>query len=131
MGHNFLFVFLSYKVCICRLISKKCQKGKNSSRLDHYLKKKICCFDILDKFFFVKVFVITVKNSFRFKTRNIRLHKRWYELTAITKSYLSLKDIGLLERRRSILDLLFLVKHLFLLAIFVKLKFSQNSSNFP
>ena len=100
---------------VCRLISKKCQGGLNSSRLDHYLKKKNL------QFFLVKVFVITVKNNFRFKSRNISFINDkmsfWQLLRPVSVVFVTWKDIGLLVRRRSIVDLLFLVKHLFLLTI--------------
>ena len=114
---------------VCRLISKKCQRGLNSSRLDHYLKKKNL------QFFLVKVFVITVKNNFRFKSRNISFINDkmsfWQLLRPVSVVFVTWKDIGLLVRRRSIVDLLVLVKHVLLLTIFVRLKLSQNSSYFP
>ena len=55
----------------------------------------------------------------------------WQSLIPVSEVLLIWKDIGLLVRRRSIVDLLFLVKHVLLLTKFVRLKLSQNSSNFP
>ena len=55
----------------------------------------------------------------------------WQSLSPVSVVLVTWKDIGLLVRRRSIVDLLFLVKHVLLLTKFVRLKLSQNSSNFP
>ena len=55
----------------------------------------------------------------------------WQSLSPVSVVFITWKDISLLVGRRSIVDLLFLVKHVFLLTIFIILKLSQNSSNFP
>ena len=55
----------------------------------------------------------------------------WQSLSPVSAIFVTWRDIGLLVRRRSIVDLLFLVKHVFLLTIFVRLKISQDSFIFP
>ena len=54
----------------------------------------------------------------------------WQSLSHVSEVLVTWKGIGLLVRKRFIVDLLFLVKHVLLLTNFVRLKLSQNSSNF-
>ena len=55
----------------------------------------------------------------------------WHSLSPVSVVLVTWEDIGSLVRGRSIVDLLFLLKHVLLLTKFVRLKSSQNSSNFP
>ena len=55
----------------------------------------------------------------------------WQSLIPVSEVLVTWKDIDLLVRRRSIVDLLCLVKHVLLSTKLVRLKLSQNFSKFP
>ena len=55
----------------------------------------------------------------------------WQSLSSISAVLVTWKDTDLLVRRRYSVDSLSLVKPVLLLTKFVKLRLSQNSSNFP